>query len=171
MADLPQRGTGGSALPARTPSGDVPSRVAADHQLPPGGTKLERIAQHSKGLVDDITSWVDLRIKLAKLEIQEEIQQQKNQVAVMAIVAVFGALGGLFALLATAFGVAALFALFLSWPLSLFLGFLVVTVLLFTVALIVNKVRPTLFDGVPHVAVDDDDLRPDAPLPAGDSAR
>lgn len=161
MADLPQRGNDDAPPPVPRPNGDVPARtVPSDHLLPPGGSKLSRITQHSKGLVDDLTTWVDLRIKLAKLEVQEEVQKQKNQIALMATVGVLGALGGLFALFALAYGAAALFALFLSWPLSLFLGFLVVTLLLLGLAGAIYKAQPTFFEGEPHVAVDEEDVRP-----------
>lgn len=108
--------------------------------------KLDRIADHSRALVDETRTWVDLRIQLAKLDLKEEInakidevratvmeQVNKAQAAFMAEYAttiVLGAIAGLLGLLGLTF-------LFITLALgigtligAMWLGFLIVTVLL-----------------------------------------
>ena len=66
-----------------------------DHQLPPGGNKIQRISNQTQTLVQEIKHWMDLRIALTKLEIQQEIEARKTQAALIAGIVLFGALGGL----------------------------------------------------------------------------
>lgn len=95
--------------------------------LPSGSNKIERITQHSRELVDDLTDWVELKIKLTQLEVQEKIDAKVNGLIVKAMPMVVGALGGLFLLVTIALG--------LGWLLGHpFWGFLIVTGVLLAVA-------------------------------------
>src|SRR5690606_14896303 len=67
-----------SERPRQVAGGAVPP----DHQLPSGANKLERIAQHSKGLVDDLTAWVDLKVKLVQLDVERKVQEKATAAVV-----------------------------------------------------------------------------------------
>ena len=163
MEQLPERTSSNAEHLARTDQ-----RVAADHQLPVAGNKLERITQHGKGLFGDLTSWIDLKIKLTKLEIQEELNEKKKEIGALVIAGVLAAIGGLFGLVTLGIGIGALFIwIGLSHPLSYTLGFLVVTLILLGAAAWFKKAGPDLLDeGKVKVAVDEDHLSPYAPTGA-----
>lgn len=89
---------------------------------------MSRIAAHTQGLFADFREWVDLRIDLAILEVEERIDELKNDLALGVTVAIFGFFAVLFSLTTVALGVGWL----LGHP---FWGFLAVSVaLLLTVA-------------------------------------
>jgi len=94
------------------------------HPSPKGANKVERIAQQSRALFDDVKAWVDLKIAHTLLDVQAEIDARKQVVMVGALLGVFVLLGGVFALLTLALGLGA----WLGHPAW---GFLIVTVLLF----------------------------------------
>lgn len=135
-----------------------------ERQLPPGGGKVERITQQTKSLVEDLTSWIDLKIKLTRLEIEETVDAKKKEVAVLAAIGVFAALAGFFALITLGLGFGAiLIAIGLSRPLSYFLGFLLVTLTLALIALILRKMQPGLTQpDTKKVEVDEKRLSPRA---------
>ncbi len=92
-----------------------------------GAKKVERIAQQSIELFDDIKEWIDLKIKFTWLEVQAEINARKQDAVVGAILAFLGVLGLVFALIAGALGLGA----WLGHPAW---GFLIVTGVLFLTA-------------------------------------
>ena len=98
---------------------------------------MQRMSQHARGLVDDLTTWVELRIELAKIELRERVEVSANDVAVKVIAGVLGALAGLFALFTLAFFFAWLFG-------NTALGFLTVTVLLGALAGLIYAAQPQL---------------------------
>lgn len=101
--------------------------IPEERRLESGAGKVERVVQHSKGLVDDLTTWVDLKIKLTQAEIEEKIESKVRNVILQAAPFVVGALAGLFLLVAIAHG--------LGWWLGHpFWGFMLVTALLMAVA-------------------------------------
>lgn len=91
-----------------------------------GARKVERIAQQSKGLFDDVKEWVDLKIKFTWLEIQAEIEARQQDVIFGAILVFVGLLALVFALVTGALGLGA----WLGHPAW---GFLIVTGLLLLV--------------------------------------
>lgn len=94
-----------------------------ERQLPSGKNKVERLSSQTKGLFDDFTSWVELRLKLFQMEIQEKVQAKVNEAIIKIAPLVVGALAGLFALVTV--------ALFVGWWLGHpAWGFLSVTLLL-----------------------------------------
>ncbi len=117
-----------------------PDAVAAtDHQLPDGRTKVQRIADHSRGLVDDLKTWVELRLKLAQVEFWEEADRRANELGVLAVMGVLMALGGLFLLLGVAF--------LIGWALgNTFWGFLIVGAVLVLLGVVVKAANPRLAD-------------------------
>lgn len=126
MESLPER--------SATPTNGTPR---PERQLPSGNTKLTRITQHTRGLVEDLTSWVELRIQLAQIELEERIEAKANQLALNAVLGVVAGLAGLFALLTLAFALGA----WLGHPAW---GFLIVTVLLGLLLVILRAARPRL---------------------------
>lgn len=97
--------------------------VSPQLRLPTNKNKVERIADHSKGLVDDVKAWVELRLKLTQLEVETKVQEQINKFMMRMAPLVVLALGGLFLLVTIALG--------LGWWLGQpFWGFLIVTVVL-----------------------------------------
>ena len=92
-----------------------------------GAKKVERIAQQSIELFDDIKAWIDLKIKFTWLEVQAKIDAKKQDVLVGALLGVLGVLGIVFALITGALGLGA----WLGHPAW---GFLIVTGLLFLTA-------------------------------------
>ncbi len=92
-----------------------------------GAKKVERIAQQSIELFDDIKEWIDLKIKFTWLEVEAKIDAKKKDVLVGALLGVLGVLGIVFALITGALGLGA----WLGHPAW---GFLMVTGLLFLTA-------------------------------------
>lgn len=119
------------ALPQRTQEVAPPER-----QLPSNRNKVERIGDQTKGLFDDFTSWVELRLKLFQAEVQEKVESKVNESVIKIAPFVAAAIGGFFALVTL--------ALFLGWWLGHpAWGFLCVTVLfvILTGALMARKKR------------------------------
>ena len=136
-----------------------------ERQLPPGGGKVERLTQQTKSLAQDITSWIDLKVKLTRLEIAETVEEKKKEVGVLAAVGVFAALAGIFALVTAGLGFSAIFiAIGLSRPLSYFLGYLLLTLILGAIAGILYKLKPRLTEpATKKVEVDEKRLSPRLP--------
>lgn len=88
--------------------------------------KVQRIGNQTRGLFEDFTSWVELRLRLFQLEVQERIQKKVDEAIIKVAPVVVGALAGLFALVTA--------ALFVGWALGHpAWGFLVITGLLLLV--------------------------------------
>ena len=102
------------SLPDRS-SGSSSSTTAR----PPKGGKLSRIASHTQGVVEDLRDWIDLRLDLAVLELEEKANGLKNQAGQGIVLALLGFFTLLFALVTAALG--------LGWALGHpFWGFLIV---------------------------------------------
>lgn len=112
------------AIPERAPASRP--QVSADHQLPEGRTKVARIGRQTKGLFDDFTQWVELRLRLFQLDVQDKIKTKANEAAIKVAPFIVAALAGLFSLITA--------ALFIGWWLGHpAWGFLIVTAVLFLV--------------------------------------
>ena len=98
---------------------------------------MNRIAAHTQGLFTDLREWIDLRIDLAILEVEERIDELKNQVALGIAFALFGFFAALFSLTTVALGVGWL----LGHP---FWGFLAVSVALILVVVALRVTKPEL---------------------------
>ena len=98
---------------------------------------MRRIAAHTQGLFEDLQEWIDLRIDLAILEVEERLDQTKNDIALGLVVAIVGFFAALFALTTVALGVGALLG-HPGW------GFLAVTVALFLIIGGLRVAQPAL---------------------------
>ena len=103
----------------------------------PTAGKASRIAAHTQGLVGDLREWIDLRIDLAILEVEERVDTLKNDVALGITFALFGFFAALFSLTTVALGV--------GWLLGhSFWGFLAVSVALLLVIAVLRVTKPEL---------------------------
>lgn len=114
------------------PPDDVQRPVSA-----PGDGKIRRIAAQTRGLVEDLREWIDLRIDLALLEVEERVDELRNELALGLAVAVLGFFAALFVLTTVAVG--------LGWLLGHpFWGFLIVSVFLTAIVVVLRTARPGL---------------------------
>jgi uncharacterized membrane protein YqjE len=90
------------------------------------------------GLVDNLYKYVQTNIEIAKVEVQEKIEDTVKKVALIAVLVITGTLFLIFLLITL--------ALFLNKILeSQYLGFLIVTVLLGIIcAVVYTKIKPHL---------------------------
>lgn len=121
-------------LPERT---EAPSRITVARDRPAPLSKVERMTEETKGLVGDLTSWVELRLKLTQLEVEERVEARLNDLIIKVIIGVVAGIAGLFALITLALAIGA----WLGHPAW---GFLVVTVLLLLVAGALRAAQPHL---------------------------
>jgi uncharacterized membrane protein YqjE len=118
------------APPQRFPAS--PSTAPPDVHAPPdrrtgGRNPVQRIGSQTRALFGDVTSWIELRLRLFQLEVQERIQRKVDEAIIKVAPVVVGILAGFFALITM--------ALFVGWALGHpAWGFLVVTGLLLLVA-------------------------------------
>ena len=108
--------------PAAKAEGATPERPTAF-----GAKKVERIAQQSKGLIDDVKDWIDLKITLVELEIREKIKARQEEAITFALIGFLGVLALVFLLVAIALGLG-------TWLGHPAWGFLIVTGILVGVA-------------------------------------
>lgn len=126
-------GPGRSAVPdpGRSPM------IDSTHLLPASGAPTDRMKLHVQGVIDDTKDWVDLRIKLAMIEVEERAKRKLNplvatitekaqEVLRPILITVAGAtvlgIGALFGLVALALFLGMMFG-HPAW------GFLIVTIL------------------------------------------
>lgn len=70
------------------------------------GSFGSRIAGETKALVDDLREWVELRIQLVQVDIEERIEELGNRVVSMVLIAVLTTFAAAFLLHAAALGLA-----------------------------------------------------------------
>lgn len=115
---------------SRPPDRRVPA------QRPTGG-KLDRIAGHTQGLVEDLREWIDLRLDLAVLELEERVDTLQNQIALGVTMAILAFFAGLFGLTTAALG--------LGWLLGHpFWGFGIVFLALVLFLVVLQAAKPEL---------------------------
>lgn len=103
----------------------------------PRDGKIYRIVSDMRGLVEDLQKWIDLRLDLAILEVEERIDELRNDVALGITVAIFGFFAALFSLTTLALGI--------GWLLGrAFWGFLAVTITLILIVSVLQAVKPEL---------------------------
>ncbi|PIQ63243.1 MAG: hypothetical protein COV99_04185 [Bacteroidetes bacterium CG12_big_fil_rev_8_21_14_0_65_60_17] len=95
----------------------------------------EGVAQQSRQFFSDIREWVELRVELFQVDLEERIQDVVNRMAQAAIVILLIGLALLFLAMAAAFALG-------EWTGSTALGFLIVAVIGFLVAVVVKSSRP-----------------------------
>lgn len=126
--------------------------IESRRRLTTSSGKLERISQHTKGLLDEITGWVDLRVKLVQVELQEQFETKKIQIALGAGMGLLAFFSLMFVLTALALGIG-------SWLGHPAWGFLSVAVLLIIIVAILYAVMKRMVRSVStKVSVDEERL-------------
>lgn len=105
--------------------------------LHPQDGKLQRIAAHTQGLIADLRQWIDLRLDLALLELEERVDELRNKLALGLTLAFLAFFAVLFGLTTLALGLGWLFG-------HAFWGFLAVFGLLMLTVLALRAARPAL---------------------------
>lgn len=153
--------------PGTTDGGDGQRRTSGDGPM-------GRLANESRALFDDLREWVDLRVQLVQVEVEERVERAANEiislmvVAVMALFAISFLLHGVAVWIGTALGGT-------QW------GYLIVAAFLMLLTVVLRKARPNHIKRVASlyradIAEEEEGLRaqPSLPPPAGlepDAAR
>lgn len=120
-----------------SPTDRPPASDAEKTESPSRDGKVHRVAAHMQGLFDDLRTWIDLRIDLAILRVEERIDKLQNDIALGITLAIFGFFAALFSLATLALGV--------GWILGHpFWGFLAVSVALILIVAILQLIQPSL---------------------------
>lgn len=98
---------------------------------------LLRLANEIRSLVEDIKEWVELRIELLQLDIENRVQDVANDILLVVLILTMMAVSMLFVSLAAAFAIGA-------WIGSDALGFLIVGVVFGIVAVSIRSSRVDL---------------------------
>lgn len=128
---------------------------------PPGpvaGSKVQRIVQHTQQLVGDLQEWVDLRIELAQMQLEERVEAKANEIALQVMVVGIVLLAVVFGLVTLALGLGA----WLGHPAW---GFLIVTVLLVGLAIVLRAAHPAFIQIGGGRRGSDEPAPPDASAP------
>jgi hypothetical protein len=113
------------------PDRSGPSRSTPSTQR--RGGKLQRMTQETRGIVEDLREWTDLKIDLAVREINDSLDDAASQLALGVTLAVLAFFTGLFGLTTAALGI--------GWALGRpFWGFLIVFGVLLAVSGVVAVV-------------------------------
>lgn len=100
-------------------------------------SKVGRISQQTKGLVEDVRTWVDLKMQYTQLDLEDRVDRKVNEAAKGAIVASMALIALVFVLLTAAIGLGQLFD-------NMFYGFLSVTGFIVLVMIITMLIKPRL---------------------------
>lgn len=111
--------------------------VKPEGRLPSGLSNLDRITQHTIGLAEDLTSWIELKLKLTQLEVEEIIDRRLNKILVGLVAGVTGFLALFFGLVTAALGLG-------EWLGRPVWGFLIVTLFLALIAGGLMVIKPNL---------------------------
>jgi hypothetical protein len=112
---------------------------ASDPEDPRNMGKIKRISYQSRGLVDDIKSWVDLRMTLTQMDIEAKVDARLNRAIVGGVVGGLAFLTLTFGLVAASLGIGA-------WLGHDAWGFLAVAGFLLVVTVILLLLKPRVID-------------------------
>lgn len=110
------------------PAGESKNRLS-------GETRIQRIGQQTRGLVDDVKAWVELRMELTQIQVEDRVEERINEATSGVAVGLLGALGILFLLLAASMALG-------EWLGHLALGFLIVGGVIMLVTVVLHLMRP-----------------------------
>lgn len=99
------------------------------------GGRMDRIADQTRGLVDDIKEWIDLKVQLVQIELEERFETLANQILATLVVIVLAFITLLFALIAGSLAIG-------NWLGDPLWGFLVVTGVLAVITAVVHISKP-----------------------------
>ncbi len=102
---------------------------------PESSGKIRRLSRETRGLVEDVKSWVELRMTLTQMDVEDRIDARLNRAIVGTVVAAVGFLGLTFALVAGALALG-------SWLGHVAWGFLIVAGLLLLITVLLVALKP-----------------------------
>lgn len=102
--------------------------------------RIDRIVHETRQLGDDLMEWVNLRLRLVQLDVQERIDQELDFVFSGAVVLALIAI----ALLMATFGLAFILGDRLGKP---WYGFAIMAIVYVVAAVVISKIRPRLAAG------------------------
>ncbi len=116
-----------------------PRRTPAPPDVDAGtGTgKIQRLSRQTRSLVDDVKSWVELKMTLTQMEIEEKVDEKVNEAVNGAVIAAMFFMAAFFGLTAAALGLGHLLG-HPAW------GFLIVMALMLIGALILRAAKPKI---------------------------
>lgn len=97
------------------------------------------MAEQARGLVDDIKSWLELRVELTQLEVEDRVEEKVNAAAITAGLAALAGLTVLFLLVAAAIALGDVLG-------NAALGYLAVAGFLLVVTVVAYLVRPKIIN-------------------------
>lgn len=112
-------------------------RKAEDRNGTGGDGPLTRLAHEIRSLVDDVKEWIELRLELFQLDVEDRIQAVANDILLIVLVLVLFAVAFLFLSLAAAFALG-------QWLGSNALGFLIVAVVFVLLGASIRRSRVDL---------------------------
>lgn len=95
------------------------------------------MAEQARGLIDDVKSWMELRVELTQLEVEDRVEEKVNAVVVTAGLAMLALVTSLFLLVAAAIALGDFFG-------NAALGYLAVAGFLLVVTIVAYLVRPRI---------------------------
>jgi len=101
----------------------------------PNDSKLGSLARETRSLLTDVKDWIDLRVQLLQIEVEERIESAAHKIISLIVVAILGLFAVLFLLLAIAEAV----GIWLGHPSY---GYIFVAVIMIILTWIVNRSRP-----------------------------
>ncbi len=101
------------------------------------GGKIQRLSRQTRSLVDDVKSWVELKMTLTQMEIEEKVDEKVNEAVHGAAIAAMFLMAALFGLTAAALGLG-------HWLGHPAWGFLIVMALMLIGALILRIAKPKI---------------------------
>ncbi|MBT8401726.1 MAG: phage holin family protein [Rhodothermia bacterium] len=115
-----------------------PKRTTApDDGIGENGGKIQRLSRQTRSLVDDVKSWVELKMTLTQMEIEEKVDEKVNEAVNGAVIAAMFFMAALFGLTAGALGLG-------HWLGHPAWGFLIVMALMLIGALILRAAKPKI---------------------------
>ena len=114
------------------------TRLDVDDHVDDSPGKIQRLSRETRGLVDDVKSWVELRMTLTQMDVEDRIDARINRAITGATVAAIGLLGVAFALVAAALALG-------SWLGHTGWGFLVVAGVLLLITGLLAAAKPRFF--------------------------
>lgn len=134
-SEAPGSATDGAASSSGERQGKAGAADPGVEEKATGSSRITRLAGESRALFDDLREWVDLRVQLVQVEIEERIEKAVNEAIALILVAIVG----LFALAFLLHGVAIWIGTALGgqqW------GYLILAAILAVVTLILKTATP-----------------------------
>ena len=129
-----------------------PTKSAKENRQSAGSGRVDRLSDQTRGLMEDVKEWIDLRIQLIQVDLEDRIERIANELLSAVVVFVLLFLIIVFLLVGLALGLGPVLG-HPAW------GFVSVAGILVVMALIIHFIKPRFIKGP--------NLRPRSALPEG----